>query len=52
MEALQALVDALHKQTAAIDRLVEINHLLLAAMAESDDEESLPAKYLDGTPVL
>jgi uncharacterized coiled-coil protein SlyX len=43
------LLKALAEQTAAINKLVESNRLLIQAMAETEEDEEEPSQYLDGS---
>lgn len=51
MSGLDELIAALHAQTEAIDRLVSATAALMEALADAEDTEPEPARYMDGTPV-
>ncbi len=49
---ISALVAALKAQTDAINRLVDINAVLIQTLAEQDGaDDGAPSTFLDGTPV-
>ena len=51
MTELQQLLQRLDNLAAAIERLVQVNQVLIMAMAESDgDTDPEPLTYMDGTP--
>ena len=51
--ALERLIDALHQQAAAIDRLAESSQMLVEAMAAAEDCEpdEVEGFYMDGSPI-
>ena len=52
-EALLAeILEAIKAQTAAINRMVELQTMLIQALAEDQDIEEEPITYMDGSPVL
>lgn len=51
LNAIREQTEAVQEQTAAINRLAEINLQMVEALAdEGTGDDTPPARYLDGTP--
>lgn len=52
-EQFAQLMQAIGRQTDAINRLADMNAALIQALADeqSDDEDREPTTYLDGRPI-
>lgn len=46
----EKLLEKLDEQTDAMNRLTSAVEALVVAMADEDDEDAMPATYMDGTP--
>lgn len=51
MNELDALIAALQEQTQAINKLVQTNAALIQALADVEEVEAQPVRYMDGSPV-
>lgn len=48
---LLQMLEAIREQTAAINRLVELQATLIAVLADEQDPDAEPTRYMDGSLV-